>query len=167
MFRKTLFTLTQEELEKIVYPMAAEGKEPIGLDGRHGQAERLLVRAAPVLRLFLPEFRAGDQPPLDYLRERNITDLRVFLGRRPNIFFAKDLLPLEEALELPGPILSLGQMRFIEALSHLRPSQSHIIPRIFPMLFERDGGVDGFRPAVDALAAAVLQGVEQGQASSS
>ncbi len=101
-------------------------------------------------------------PPLDYLRERNITDLRVFLGRRPNIFFAKDLLPLEEALELPGPILSLGQMRFIEALSHLRPSQSHIIPRIFPMLFERDGGVDGFRPAVDALAAAVLQGVEQG-----
>jgi glutamate synthase (ferredoxin) len=32
-FRKTLFTLTQEELEKIVYPMAAEGKEPIGSMG--------------------------------------------------------------------------------------------------------------------------------------
>ncbi len=115
----------------------------------------------PFFDYFYQNFAQVTNPPLDYLRERNITDLRVFLGRRPNIFFAKDLLPLEEALELPGPVLSLGQMRFIEALSHKRPSQSHIIPKIFPMVFERDGGVTGFRPAVDALAASVLQAVEK------
>ena len=161
-FRKTLFTLTQEELEKIVYTMAAEGKEPIGSMGDTARPNVFSSEPRPFFDYFYQNFAQVTNPPLDYLRERNITDLRVFLGRRPNIFFAKDLLPLEEALELPGPVLSLGQMRFIEALSHMRPSQSHIIPRIFPMLFERSGGVKGFRPAVDALAAAVLQGAEQG-----
>ena len=161
-FRKTLFTLTQEELEKIVYPMAAEGKEPIGSMGDTARPNVFSSQPRPFFDYFYQNFAQVTNPPLDYLRERNITDLRVFLGRRPNIFFAKDLLPLEEALELPGPVLSLGQMRFIEALSHMRPSQSHIIPRIFPMLFDRAGGVRGFRPAVDALAAAVLEGAEHG-----
>jgi glutamate synthase domain-containing protein 1 len=161
-FRKTLFTLTQEELEKIVYPMAAEGKEPIGSMGDTARPNVFSSEPRPFFDYFYQHFAQVTNPPLDYLREKNITDLRVFLGRRPNIFFAKDLLPLEEALELPGPVLSLGQMRFTEALSHMRPSQSHIIPRIFPMLFDRAGGVMGFRPAVDALAAAVLEGVEHG-----
>ncbi|HTY59365.1 MAG TPA: glutamate synthase large subunit [Bacteroidota bacterium] len=161
-FRKTLFTLTQEELEKIVYPMAAEGKEPIGSMGDTARPNVFSSEPRPFFDYFYQNFAQVTNPPLDYLRERNITDLRVFLGRRPNIFFAKDLLPLEEALELPGPVLSLAQMRFIEALSHKRPSQSHIIPKIFPMIFERDGGVTGFRPAVDALASSVLQAVESG-----
>jgi len=161
-FRKTLFTLTQEELDKIVYPMAAEGKEPIGSMGDTARPNVFSSEPRPFFDYFYQNFAQVTNPPLDYLREKNITDLRVFLGRRPNIFFAKDLLPLEEALELPGPVLSLSQMRFIEALSHKRPSQSHIIPLIFPMLWERAGGVSGFRPAVDALAASVLQGVERG-----
>jgi glutamate synthase domain-containing protein 2/glutamate synthase domain-containing protein 1/glutamate synthase domain-containing protein 3 len=161
-FRKTLFTLTQEELEKIVYPMAAEGKEPIGSMGDTARPNVFSSEPRPFFDYFYQNFAQVTNPPLDYLRERNITDLRVFLGRRPNIFFAKDLLPLEEALELPGPVLSLGQMRFIEALSHKRPSQSHIIPRIFPMLFDRGAGLRGFRPAVDALAGAVLEAVEHG-----
>ncbi|HUI10963.1 MAG TPA: glutamate synthase large subunit [Bacteroidota bacterium] len=161
-FRKTLFTLTQEELERIVYPMAAEGKEPIGSMGDTARPNVFSSEPRPFFDYFYQNFAQVTNPPLDYLREKNITDLRVFLGRRPNIFFAKDLVPLQEALELPGPVLSLAQMRYIEALSHKRPSQSHIIPLIFPMVFEREAGVRGFRPAVDALAQAVLQGVDRG-----
>ncbi|HTO92718.1 MAG TPA: glutamate synthase central domain-containing protein, partial [Bacteroidota bacterium] len=161
-FRKTLFTLTQEELERIVYPMAAEGKEPIGSMGDTARPNVFSSEPRPFFDYFYQNFAQVTNPPLDYLREKNITDLRVFLGRRPNIFFAKDLVPLEEALELPGPVLSLAQMRYVEALSHKRPSQSHIIPLVFPMLFDRQPGVSGFRPAVDALAHSVLQGVERG-----
>ncbi|HTS00707.1 MAG TPA: glutamate synthase large subunit [Bacteroidota bacterium] len=161
-FRKTLFTLTQEELERIVYPMAAEGKEPIGSMGDTARPNVFSSEPRPFFDYFYQNFAQVTNPPLDYLREKNITDLRVFLGKRPNIFFAKDLVPLQEALELPGPVLGLAQMRYIEALTHKRPSQSHIIPLVFPMLFEREGGVRGFRPAVDALAQAALQGVERG-----
>jgi glutamate synthase domain-containing protein 2/glutamate synthase domain-containing protein 3 len=116
----------------------------------------------PFFDYFYQQFAQVTNPPLDYLREGNITDLRVFLGRSPNIFFPKDMIPLSEALELPRPILDLGQMRFLQGMQTLRPSESHIIPRTFPMLFRREEGVVGFRAAVEHLAAEVLAAVTRG-----
>ena len=161
-FRKNLFTCTQEELERILYPMIAHGKEPIGSMGDTARPNAFSSEPRPFFDYFYQNFAQVTNPPLDYIRERNITDLRVFLGRRPNIFFAKDLVPLGEAIELPGPVLTLGQMRYIQELTTKRPSESHIIPKVFPMLFDRAGGIGGFRPAVEALAAAVLRVVEAG-----
>jgi glutamate synthase domain-containing protein 2/glutamate synthase domain-containing protein 1/glutamate synthase domain-containing protein 3 len=161
-FRKNLFTCTQEELDRIVYPMAAQGREPIGSMGDTARPNVFSSEPRPFFDYFYQNFAQVTNPPLDYLREKNITDLRVFLGRRPNIFFAKDLLPLHEAVELPGPVLSLGQMAWITGLTRKSPSQSHIIPRIFPMVFARSEGEAGFRTSVEALAAAVHHAVDQG-----
>jgi len=161
-YRKNLFNYTEEELERVIYPMVAEGKEPIGSMGDTARPNVFSSEPRPFFDYFYQNFAQVTNPPLDYIREKNITDLRVFLGRRPNIFFAKDLLPIEEAIELPGPILSLGQMRSIGELSGMTPSQSHIIPRTFPMLFSRNAGVEGFRQAVNALALNVVRSVEGG-----
>ncbi|HUI64176.1 MAG TPA: glutamate synthase large subunit [Bacteroidota bacterium] len=161
-YQKTLFTLSQEELERILYPMIATGKEPIGSMGDTARPNVFSSEPRPFFDYFYQSFAQVTNPPLDYLREKNITDLRVFLGRRPNIFFAKDLVPLEEAVELPGPVLSLAQMRFLESLARKRPSQSHIIPRVFPMLFSRAEGFGEFRAAVDTLATSVRVAVENG-----
>jgi glutamate synthase domain-containing protein 2/glutamate synthase domain-containing protein 3 len=161
-FRKTLFTCSREELEKILYPMAATGKEAIGSMGDTARPNVFSSEPRPFFDYFYQHFAQVTNPPLDYIREGNITDLRVFLGRAPNIFFPKDLLPLNEALELPRPILDLGQMRFLERMQSLRPSESHIIPRTFPMLFRRDDGVAGFHAAVEQLASDVRKAVEEG-----
>lgn len=161
-FRKNLFTCTQEELDRIVYPMAAQGREPIGSMGDTARPNVFSSEPRPFFDYFYQNFAQVTNPPLDYLREKNITDLRVFLGRRPNIFFAKDLLPLHEAVELPGPVLSLGRMAWISGLTRKSPSQSHIIPRVFPMIFPRAEGESGFRRSVEALAAAVHHAVDQG-----
>jgi len=161
-FRKTLFTCSREELEKILYPMAATGKEAIGSMGDTARPNVFSSEPRPFFDYFYQHFAQVTNPPLDYIREGNITDLRVFLGRAPNIFFPKDLLPLNEALELPRPILDLGQMRFLERMQSLRPSESHIIPRTFPMLFRRDDGVAGFHAAVEQLAYDVQKAVEEG-----
>jgi glutamate synthase domain-containing protein 2/glutamate synthase domain-containing protein 3/glutamate synthase domain-containing protein 1 len=162
-FRKNLFTCTQEELDRIVYPMAAQGREPIGSMGDTARPNVFSSEPRPFFDYFYQNFAQVTNPPLDYLREKNITDLRVFLGRRPNIFFAKDLLPLYEAIELPGPVLSLGQMAWIGDLTRKSPSQSHVIPRVFPMIFPRAEGQSGFRRSVDALASAVHHAVDQGK----
>ena len=143
-FKKTLFTCSREELEKILYPMAATGKEAIGSMGDTARPNVFSSEPRPFFDYFYQHFAQVTNPPLDYIREGNVTDLRVFLGRAPNIFFPKDLLPLNEALELPRPILDLGQMRFLERMQSLRPSESHIIPRTFPMVFRRDDGAAGF-----------------------
>ena len=161
-FRKNLFTCTEEEIDRILYPMIATGKEPIGSMGDTARPNVFSSEPRPFFDYFYQNFAQVTNPPLDYIREKNITDLRVFLGRRPNIFFAKDLVPLGEAVELPGPVLSLGQMRFLQGLTTKRPSESHIIPKVFAMLFSRGDGIAGFKPAVDALAAAVLQAAKSG-----
>ncbi|MGB5874173.1 MAG: glutamate synthase-related protein, partial [Bacteroidota bacterium] len=116
----------------------------------------------PFYDYFYQNFAQVTNPPLDYLREKNITDLRVFLGRKPNIFFAKDLIPLEEAIELPGPVLSLGRMAYLESLRAKRPSESRIIPRVFDITFPKETGVVGLKPRVEEIAHDVLSAVEEG-----
>ncbi|HEY3399249.1 MAG TPA: glutamate synthase large subunit [Geothrix sp.] len=161
-FKKTLFTCSREELEKVLYPMAATGKEAIGSMGDTARPNVFSSEPRPFFDYFYQHFAQVTNPPLDYLREGNITDLRVFLGRAPNIFFPKDLVPLSEALELPRPILDLGQMRYLESMQSLRHSESHIIPRTFPMHFRREDGEAGFHAAVERLASDVREAVERG-----
>ncbi|MBI1751945.1 MAG: glutamate synthase large subunit [Acidobacteria bacterium] len=161
-FKKTLFTCSKEELEKLIYPMIATGKEAIGSMGDTARPNLFSSEPRPFFDYFYQHFAQVTNPPLDYIREGNITDLRVFLGRAPNIFFPKDLVPLNEALELPRPLLDLGQMRFLARMQTLRPSESQIIPRTFPILFQRADGVRGFHAAVERLAQDVRQAVERG-----
>jgi glutamate synthase domain-containing protein 2/glutamate synthase domain-containing protein 1/glutamate synthase domain-containing protein 3 len=161
-YQRNLFSLTQEELERVLYPMIAEAREPIGSMGDTARPNVFSSEPRPFFDYFYQNFAQVTNPPLDYIREKNVTDLRVFLGRKPNIFFPKDLIPLEPAIELPSPLLSLGQMKFIEDLQTKRPSESHILPKRFSMTFPRSGGVKGFRPAVDKLAEDVLHAAESG-----
>jgi glutamate synthase domain-containing protein 2/glutamate synthase domain-containing protein 3 len=161
-FRKTLFTCSREELEKLIYPMVATGKEAIGSMGDTARPNVFSSEPRPFFDYFYQHFAQVTNPPLDYIREGNITDLRVFLGRAPNIFFPKDLLPLNEALELPRPILDLGQMRFLARLQTMRPSESQIIPRTFPILFRRADGISGFHAAIEQLAEDVREAVATG-----
>ena len=113
-YRRNLFSLTQEEAERIVYPMIAEGREPIGSMGDTARPNVFSSEPRPFFDYFYQNFAQVTNPPLDYLREKTVTDLRVFLGRKPNIFFPKDMIPLAQAIEAPGPVLALGQMRFLE-----------------------------------------------------
>ncbi|GLH69000.1 glutamate synthase [Geothrix rubra] len=161
-FRKTLFTCSREELEKVLYPMIATGREAIGSMGDTARPNVFSSEPRPFFDYFYQHFAQVTNPPLDYLREGNITDLRVFLGRAPNIFFPKDLVPLNEAIELPRPILDLGQMRFLRRMQGLHRSESHIVPRTFPMVFRRAEGLAGFHAAVERLAAEVRAAVEGG-----
>jgi len=161
MFQRNLFSLTEEEQEKLLFPMIAEGREPIGSMGDTARPNVFSLQPRPFFDYFYQNFAQVTNPPLDYLREENVTDLCVFLGRKPNIFFPKDLLPLEPAIEAPVPVLGLGELHFLQELGRKSAAESHILPRSFPMTFLRAAGPDGFRPAVERLVADVMQAVEQ------
>ena len=160
-YQRNLFLLTEEEQDKLLFPMIAEGREAIGSMGDTARPNVFSLQFRPFFDYFYQNFAQVTNPPLDYLREENVTDLCVFLGRKPNIFFPKDLIPLEPAIEAPVPVLGLGELRFLEELGRKRASESHILPQTFPMTFLRDAGPGGFRPAVEKLVADVLRAVEQ------
>src|SRR5205823_1355152 len=95
------FQYTDEELEQILIPMMVEAKEPIGSMGDTARPAVLSDQPRPFFDFFYQNFAQVTNPPLDHLRERLICDLTTYLGRRPNVFAPKTLLPLPPGLELP------------------------------------------------------------------
>ncbi len=114
--RQGLFGLSEEELDRVLVPMIASGKEPIG---SMGDTARLAIFSDEVRSFydyFFQTFAQVTNPPLDYLREKLVTDLSTFLGKRPNILAAKELLPQTPGLRLQGPVLSLSAMAYVRRL---------------------------------------------------
>ena len=158
--QKKLFNVTQEEMDKLLIPMALEAKEPIGSMGDTARLAIFSDLPRSFFDYFYQNFAQVTNPPLDYLRERMVTDLRVFLGPKPNIFEPKELIPLDPALLLESPVLSLSQMLQVENRKHLKRHKSLIVSEVFDIIFEREQGVQGFELALKQLQQDVLTAVE-------
>lgn len=148
------FGYNQEIVEKILVPMILEGKEPIGSMGDTARLAILSDEDRPLFDFFSHDFAQVTNPPLDYLRERLVTDLSTFLGPRPNIFAPKELIPQPQAILLRSPIIGRGMLRSIT-------DNSTTTARI-PLLFSLDHGQVGLRTALNQIAADAVSAVRQG-----
>ena len=160
--KKQLFNLTQEDYDKVLLPMIAEGKEAIGSMGDTARPAILSDQPRSFFDYFYHDFAQVTNPPLDYLREKMVTDLVTFVGRRPNIFAPKELIPPVMAIELPGPVLSLGQMTYFQREVAGDRTAARIRFKELDLTFRRDRGVLGFRSDLTKLCAEALNAVEHG-----
>ena len=134
-----LFSYTDEELKKVIYPMATDGKEPVG---SMGDTARLAVLSTEPRSFFdhcYQNFSQVTNPPLDYIREQVVTDLRTHLGKKPNIFEPKELIPPAPAFLLKTPFLSLSQMDYLHSIVGGDLSEEQIVPVRLSMTFKRTG----------------------------
>lgn len=157
-----LFSYTQEDLQKMIMPMALEGKEAIGSMGDTARLALFSDQSRPFFDFFYQHFAQVTNPPLDYIREKMVTDLIVHLGRKPNIFEKKELIPPMIGIEVEGPVLTLGQMAFIHGLNHQSDTGPRIRSRQVDMLFRRDLGVVGFKNALKTICDEAILAVHQG-----
>jgi glutamate synthase domain-containing protein 2/glutamate synthase domain-containing protein 3 len=142
--------------------MIAEGKEAIG---SMGDTARLAIFSREVRSFFdyfYHNFAQVTNPPLDYIRERLVTDLRMYLGKRPNIFAKKELLPAPVAFEVPSPVLSLGTLAYLASLKEENTNEPRILSREFDTTFRASQGEVGFRSRLKQLAKEVKQAVSEG-----
>jgi glutamate synthase domain-containing protein 2/glutamate synthase domain-containing protein 1/glutamate synthase domain-containing protein 3 len=152
--RLALFGFTEEDVRKVILPTVTEGKEPIGSMGDTARLAALSGEPRSLFDFFFQHFAQVTNPPLDYLRERTVTDMSVVLGRKPNIFEPKELIPLRRGLELDGPVLSLGTMEFLRSLKNeSAESDLGVGTEIFDTTFARADGLAGFRSRLEALKA--------------
>lgn len=158
--KKYLFNYTQEDYSKILIPMITQGKEPIGSMGDTARLAVFSSESRSFFDYFCHNFAQVTNPPLDYLRERYVTDLKTYLGNQPNIFAKKELIPPPIALELPSPILSLSQMEYVESLQH-SDAFSKVISRTFDLSFSREYGVVGCQNRLDQLAKEVEKAIKE------
>lgn len=156
---KHLFSYTKEDLETMLFPIITGGKEPIGSMGDTARPAILSQEPRNFFDYFYQHFAQVTNPPLDYLREHMVTDLSTYLGRRPNIFSPKELLPPVIGFELNSPVLSLGQMK---SLNSLEQSGTRIEAHTFDMTFDRTHGSVGLKSTLEKTAEKVIDVVRDG-----
>jgi glutamate synthase domain-containing protein 2/glutamate synthase domain-containing protein 1/glutamate synthase domain-containing protein 3 len=148
------FGYNQEIVEKILVPMILEGKEPIGSMGDTARLAILSDEDRPLFDFFSHDFAQVTNPPLDYLRERLVTDLSTFLGPRPNIFAPKELIPPPQAILLNSPVISRAMLRAIRENTETTSCIS--------LLFSLDHGQVGLRTALNKIASEAVSAVRRG-----
>lgn len=150
------FQLSRETLDKLLGPMILTGKEGIGSMGDTARLAILSEQPRSFFDFFHQNFAQVTNPPLDYLREKMVTDLSVYLGPKPNIINQKELIPPPVGIELTGPLLSLGQLDY---LTRLGGEHQQLQAKVLPMLFQRGYGALDFRHRLEKLAAEVVEAV--------
>jgi glutamate synthase domain-containing protein 2/glutamate synthase domain-containing protein 1/glutamate synthase domain-containing protein 3 len=162
--KKYLFGWTEEDETKILMPMIQTGKEPIGSMGDTARPAILSDEPRSFFDYFYQNFAQVTNPPVDYIRESMVADLSIELGKKPNIFSPKELIPPQVGIELHSPVLSLGEMAFVESFHKENASRpdSRISAEVLDMTFRRSEGFVGFRSKLTALAASALRAVQHG-----
>jgi len=146
-----VFGYTQEDMKKILIPMITAGKEPIGSMGDTARLAVFSSEPRSFFDYFYQDFAQVTNPPLDYLREELVTDLSITLGKKPNIFAPKELIPPVPGIELESPVLSLGQFEFIKEAGKRKENKYGIYYYTIDMTFEREFGAVGFRKAINTI----------------
>lgn len=154
-----LFKYTREDIENLLVPMIAEGKEPIGSMGDTARPALFSDQPRSFFDYFYQNFAQVTNPPLDYIREKMVTDLNMYLGKRPNIFSPKELLPQFPGFETDTPLLSLGQMKTLRTVND---SPSRIKTEEFDMTFNGDHGEVGFRSSIRKITKQAINAVRDG-----
>ncbi|MEQ9309746.1 MAG: glutamate synthase large subunit [Balneolaceae bacterium] len=160
--KQPFFSFTDEELSKIIYPMAETGNEPIGSMGDTARLAVLSNEPRPFFDFFFQNFSQVTNPPLDYIREKIVTDLTVYLGKKPNIFEPKELIPPAPAYELKSPFLSLAQMDYVYSCIENQTDLDRVVPHVIDTTFKRAHGVVGFKARLDQIAVEAIKAVKNG-----
>lgn len=159
--KQQLFNFTKEEISKIIIPMAADSKEPLGSMGDTASLPFLSHEKRSLFDFFYQDFAQVTNPPLDYIREKIVTDMTVFLGRKPNIFEPKEFIPLKPTLELDGPVISLGQMNYLKSLKE-NPDYPDLRSQVISITFPRKSDVAGFMNRLDEIKEETITALKKG-----
>lgn len=157
-----LFQVTKEEVDELLVPMAATGKEPIGSMGDTARPAFLSEEPRSFFDFFYQTFAQVTNPPLDHLRERSVTDLSCHLGRRPNVFAPKTLLPPFPGIELSSPVLSPAEMAYLRQAGVRSDHELSFESVEIHATFARVRGPAGLKEALDDLQRKVLAAIRGG-----
>ncbi len=106
------FGYTKEDLNMVLKPMAATGKDAVWSMGDDAPLAFLARSPRPVYHFFRQRFAQVTNPAIDPLREAVVVSLHTRLGPWPHLLDTHAPLP---GVSLPSPFLSLGQVAALRA----------------------------------------------------
>ena len=108
------FGYTQEDLSRILLPMARTGKEPVGAMGMDCPLPILSEQPQMLYDYFQQNFAQVTNPPIDALRENVVTSTSVMIGNVANIMDPDEAGTY--ALAVDRPLLTNKEMAVIKGL---------------------------------------------------
>ncbi|TVZ22779.1 glutamate synthase (NADH) large subunit [Dokdonia sp. Hel_I_63] len=153
--RLITFGYTQEDINTIILPMAANAKEPIGSMGNDAPIAALSERPQLIYNYFKQLFAQVTNPPLDGIREELITDISLTLGADYNIF---DINPEHcRKLKIQNPVISKQDLDKIKSLDDKNFKVVSV-----PMLYQVERGHNGLEEALEKLLQNVSKQLDEG-----
>ena len=140
------FGYTQEDLVRMIVPMAKDGKDPVGAMGADAPLAILSDKPQLLYSYFKQMFAQVTNPPIDSIREEMVTSTRVMLGNSGNLTDPNKAGTY--ALSMRTPILTNQELASIKALDCRRMKSVTL-----PILFDPNKGAEGLRDALDELCA--------------
>ncbi|MEK6408445.1 MAG: glutamate synthase large subunit [Acidobacteriota bacterium] len=153
--RMKSFGYTVEDVERILGPMLAEGKEPVGSMGDDTPLAFLSSKPRLLYSYFKQRFAQVTNPAIDPIRERLVMSLTALLGSRPDL--AAEPPAHAKLINLSSPILSDAMLEWLT-----RRSEASLRCSSLPAVFDIAKGGDGLKRAIGELCRRATEAVEAG-----
>ncbi|MHC3439654.1 glutamate synthase large subunit [Natrialbaceae archaeon A-gly3] len=150
------FGYTNDELDNMLEPMTTKGKDPVGSMGDDTPLSVLTEYDRPLFSYFKQLFAQVTNPPLDYIREEQVTSLESRLGVQRNLL---DESP-EHArqLVLDSPILTDAELESIR-----EHNQNDITAGTIDITYEPEGEPgEALEAALERVRADAVAAIEDG-----
>nr|WP_136688092.1 glutamate synthase large subunit [Halorhabdus amylolytica] len=144
------FGYTLDHVERLIEPMAEDGKDPIGAMGNDTPLSVLSSRNKTLFTYFKQLFAQVSNPPIDYIREETVTSLKQHVGRQNNLL--GETSEHCRQLALDSPILTRNQHAKIADIDENGITSATIDITYNPAEIDMEAAVEDIREqAVDAL----------------
>ncbi|MSR32275.1 MAG: glutamate synthase large subunit [Gemmataceae bacterium] len=153
--RQQAFGFTQEDINRILLPMAKDGKEPVSSMGTDIPLAVLSNRSQLLFHYFKQLFAQVTNPPIDALREEVVMSTETLVGSEVNLL---DESPLHaRLLRLETPTITGPELERIRRCT-LPGFESQTIKT----LFKRSEGEAGLKKAMDRIREEAVKAVKKG-----
>lgn len=151
-----VFGYTKEDIDRIIKPMAAEGKEPIGSMGNDVPLAVLSDKPQRLFNYFRQLFAQVTNPPIDPIREELIMSLSLYIGcQESNVLVpSSDMCKM---VKLTSPIINNTEL---DILTHLGYKGFRTIT--IPILFDAGKKSKGLEQAIAKLCQQAEKAVDDG-----
>ncbi len=139
------FGYTKEDVEQIVKPMAAEGKEPVGSMGNDTPLAILSDKPQRLFNYFKQQFAQVTNPPIDPIREGLVMSLTNYIGSL-NKNLLEESSTICKLIRFKSPIINNTDLGKIKDLRFADFSNV-----ILPMVFNPAGGGAALAEALEKL----------------
>lgn len=150
------FGYYKEDIERIIIPMAMEGKEPTASMGNDTPVAVLSNKTQRLFNYFRQLFAQVTNPPIDPIREELVMSVAGYIGS-----LHKNILePMPEHCKMVGLSSPIITNRELDLLVHLE--YKGFKAETIPMLFDPKQAGDGLEKALDELCRAAENAVDKG-----